>query len=295
MAMIASAPGKVIVFGEHSVVYGKHAVVSAINLRCYVRVERAGNVRIISSFGETGHDFSGNHAYISYALKRFSEVCELDGALVEVRSEIPPASGLGSSAAVTVATLEALNAEFEGGLSKEEIFELARKVELDVQGIGSGTDPFVSTFGGSWVMPERKRFHTDLEFHVIDSGQVSITSEMVKGVRQLKERYPDVIEPVLEAMDAIAVRGAKAMERNDIEEVSRLFRMNQSLLRAIGVSTPEIDRIIAQIEERGFSAKITGAGGGGYILTTGEGEMKIGLSAEGVRVEDFEDWRSADN
>ncbi len=293
--MMASAPGKVIVFGEHSVVYGKHAVVSAINLRCYVKVERAGDVRIRSSFGETGYDFSGKHAYISHALRRFSEVHEIAGALVEVRSEIPPASGLGSSAAVTVATLEALNAEFGADLSRDEVFELARKVELDVQGIGSGTDPFVSTFGGSWVMPDRRRFHTDLEFHVVDSGQISITSEMVRKVGELRDRYPDVIEPILDAMDAIAVRGAEAMERNDLDEVSRLFRMNQSLLRAIGVSTPEIDRIIAQIEDQGFSAKITGAGGGGYILTTGKGELKIGLSAEGVRVEDFEDWGSSDN
>ncbi len=295
MAMIASAPGKVIVFGEHSVVYGKHAVVSAINLRCYVRAEKSRGVRISSSFGVTGYDFSGRHAYISHAIRRFSDLCRFDGVNIEVRSEIPPASGLGSSAAVTVATIEALNAEFEAGLDREGVFDLARKVELDVQGIGSGTDPFVSTFGGSWVMPERRRFHTDLEFFVIDSGQTSITSDMVRKVRELKEKYPDVIDRVLEAMDAIAVRGARALEENDIEEVSRLFRINQSLLRAIGVSTPEIDRIVAEVEEAGFSAKITGAGGGGFILATGSGGMKIGLSAEGVRVEDSEDWWSADN
>ncbi|AKG92454.1 mevalonate kinase [Geoglobus ahangari] len=293
--MIASAPGKVIVFGEHSVVYGKHAVVSAIDLRCYVKAEKSGEVRITSSFGTTGYDFAGKHAYISHAIRRFSEVCEVGGVEVEVRSDIPPASGLGSSAAVTVATLGALNAEFNAGLGREEIFELARKVELDVQGIGSGTDPFVSTFGGSWVLPEKRRFHTDLEFEVIDSGETSVTAEMVRRVRELRDAYPDVILPVLDAMDAIAVRGAEALERNDIAEVSRLFRMNQSLLRAIGVSTPEIDRIVARVEEAGYSAKITGAGGGGCVLTTGMGEMRISLSAEGVRVEDFEDWGSADN
>ncbi len=293
--MIASAPGKVIVFGEHSVVYGKHAVVSAINLRCYVKAERSGSFRIVSEFGETGLDFEGHHSYISHALRRFSEVKKIDGAVIEVKSHIPPASGLGSSASVTVATLEALNAEFDGGLGKEEIFELARRVELDVQGIASGTDPFVVTFGGSWIIPERRRFETKLSFDVIDTKHRSITSEMVRKVRELKERYPEIVESILDVMDSIALMGAEALEKNDTERISELFRMNQSLLRAIGVSTPLIDRIVADVEENGYAAKITGAGGGGCIITTGKGDFRIKLSGEGVRVEDFEDWREPDN
>ncbi len=293
--MIASAPGKVIVFGEHSVVYGKHAVVSAIDLRCYAKAEKRSGFRIISQFGETGLDFDGHHSYISHAIRRFSEIRKIEGALIEVRSSVPPASGLGSSASVTVAVLGALNAEFDTDLSQDEIFELARNVELDVQGIGSGTDPFVVTFGGSWVIPEKKRFETRLNFDVVDTKQKSVTSEMVRRVRELKERYPDIVNPVLDAMDSIALKGAEALEKNDAERVSELFRMNQSLLRAIGVSTPLIDRIIAGIEEEGYAAKITGAGGGGCIITTGRGDFKIGLSGEGVRVEDFEDWRESDN
>ncbi len=293
--MIASAPGKVIVFGEHSVVYGKHAVVSAINLRCYVKARKANKFRIISEFGETGLDFDGDHSYISHAINRFSEIKEVKGVVIEVKSYVPPASGLGSSASVTVATLEALNAEFNGGLGREEIFELARKVELDVQGIGSGTDPFVVTFGGSWIIPERKRFETDLEFSVVDTGEKSITSEMVRKVRKLKEKYPEIIDPVLEAMDRIAVNGVEALKKNDMTKISELFRLNQSMLRGIGVSTPTIDRIIAEIEEKGHAGKITGAGGGGCIITTGEGDFRIKLSEEGVRVEDFEDWREFNN
>jgi len=293
--MIASAPGKVIVFGEHSVVYGKHAVVSAVDLRCYVRIEKTSSFRIVSEFGETGLDFEGPHSYISHAVKRFSEIKKVNGAFVEVRSSVPPASGLGSSASVTVATLEALNGEFEAGLSREDVFELARKVELDVQGIGSGTDPFVVTYGGSWVIPERRRFETDLELSVIDTGEKSVTSEMVRKVRDLREKYPEIVNPVLDAMDMIALKGAEALERNDMREISGLFRINQSMLRGIGVSTPKIDRIIADIEEKGHAGKITGAGGGGCIITTADGDFRIRLSGEGVRIEDFEDWRKFDN
>lgn len=293
--MIASAPGKVIVFGEHSVVYGKHAVVSAIDLRCYAKVERRSGFRIASEFGVTELDFDGPHSYISHAIKRFSEVKKIDGVEVEIRSDVPPASGLGSSASVTVSVLEALNAEFDADLERDEIFEIARKVELDVQGIGSGTDPFVVTFGGSWIIPERKRFETEVEFSVIDTGERSITSEMVRRVRVLKERHPEIINPILEAMDSIAIKGADALKENDAAKISELFRLNQSLLRAIGVSTPTIDRMIADIEEKGHAAKITGAGGGGCLITTGIGDFRIKLSGEGVRVEDFEDWGEPDN
>ena len=292
--MIASAPGKVIIFGEHSVVYGKHAVVSSIGWRCYVNVEKSGDFLIISEFGKTKLDFFGKHSYISYAVKRFSEIKKIRGAKITVKSEIPPDSGLGSSAAVTVATLSALNAEFEAGLSREDIFSLARSVEIDVQGIASGVDSFVSTYGGSWIIPERRRFKTNLEFGLVNSGEKSVTSEMVRRVADLKKEHPDIVNPILDAMDSIAVKGAKCLERNDLKEVEKLFRINQSLLRALGVSTPKIDGIIADIEEKGFAAKITGAGGGGYILTTGYGD-RISIGGEGVRIEDSEDWRISDN
>ncbi len=293
--MIASAPGKVIVFGEHAVVYGRHAVVSAIDLRCYVRAEKRNGFRIISEFGETRLDFSGPHSYISYAIKRFSEIKRVDGVSIEVKSDVPPESGLGSSASVTVAALGALNAEFNAELTEEDVFELARKVELDVQGIGSGTDPFVVTFGGSWLIPEKEKFKTEIEFSVIDTKKKSITSEMVMKVRDLKERHPEITESILDAIDSIAIEGVEALKKNDIDRISEFFRINQSLLRALGVSTPSIDRIIAEIEEKGYSGKITGAGGGGCIITNGKGDFRIKLSGEGVRIEDSEDWRESDN
>ncbi len=293
--MIASAPGKVIVFGEHAVVYGRHAVVSAVDLRCYARAEKRNGFRIVSEFGETGLDFNGAHSYISHSIRRFSEIKSIDGVEIEIKSSIPPASGLGSSASVTVSVLGALNAEFEAGLTKEEIFELARRVELDVQGIGSGTDPFVVTFGGSWIIPEKEKIETEIEFSIIDTGEKSITSEMVRKVRDMKEKYPDIVERILDAMDSTAIEGADALKKNDITRISELFRVNQSLLRALGVSTPSIDRILAEIEEKGYSGKITGAGGGGCIITTGRGDFRIKLSGEGVRIEDLEDWRKSDN
>ncbi|MET1124595.1 MAG: mevalonate kinase [Archaeoglobaceae archaeon] len=280
--MLASAPGKIILFGEHAVVYGRHAVVAAIDLRCRVRVERASSFRIESPLGVTGLDFKV-HPYVSFAIKRFGEIKKIEGARIRIESEVPIGSGLGSSAAVAVATLKALDAEFETGMSDEEIFRLAWQVEKDVQGTSSGIDPFVSTYGGCWLFPERKRLEVRERFFVLNFGSRS-TAKMVAKVAELRKRYPDIVERIFDAIDAVALNAASGAE---IEE---LIPINHSLLRAIGVSTPEIDEKIAELEREGLRAKITGAGGGGCVYgvyrgRAPEGAIVVGVSDEGARVE----------
>ncbi len=295
--MIASAPGKVIIFGEHAVVYKRRALASAISLRCYVKAEKSDEVEIISEFGKTGLDFRV-HPFISQSILNFKNVTEFRGVRIEVKSEIPPASGLGSSAAVSVATLTALNELFSTSLTKEEIFELARKVELDVQGRGSGTDPFISTFGGAWVFPERRKVNVSVEtIYVYDTKKRSITAEMVAGVAERRETFPIVFERIFDAIDAITVMGSELFERGDVERLEKLFFINQKLLSSIGVSTAEIDRMIANLEEKGVFAKITGAGGGGCLISLKpfEGAFAVKINEEGARVEDLEDWRFSDN
>jgi mevalonate kinase len=291
--MRASAPGKAFLFGEHAVVYGRHALVTAINLRCYVDALKDSSIRITSPLGTTSLDFEV-HPYVSFAVKRFSEVKKIDGVKITIESEIPVASGLGSSAAVTVATLAALNAEFEAGLDKQDIFELARKVELDVQGVGSGTDPFVSTFGGAWQIPERKPVDLDMAFLVVDTGEKSITSEMVGGVAERREVMPDVYEKIFDAIDAVALEAIRNISNH--KSYPELFRINQALLRAIGVSSRKIEELVEKLDNSGIAAKLTGAGGGGCVIGIGEedklmkaarelGGMIVRTEKEGVRIE----------
>lgn len=283
--MIASAPGKIILFGEHSVVYGRHALVSAIDLRCRVEVKKSNDFRIISQLGATGIDFK-IHPYISYAIKRFCESKKIEGAEIIVKSDIPIASGLGSSAAVTVATLKALSEEFGSGFNDEEIFDMAKKVELDVQGRASGIDPFISTFGGSWIFPERQKVEIPFQFFVIKLWERS-TKTMVEKVAELRKKYPEVLEKIFDAIDAIALKAPKCK----IEEFEELIYINQSLLRAIGVSSPKIDEIISKLEKDGFKVKLTGAGGGGCIFgiyrdKKPDGSLLVKPTQEGVRIED---------
>ncbi|WP_202319052.1 mevalonate kinase [Archaeoglobus neptunius] len=285
--MIASAPGKIILFGEHAVVYGRHAIVSAINLRCRVKVRRAREFKIKSQIGVTGLDFRV-HPYVSFAVKRFGEVFNLSGAQIEIESDIPIGSGLGSSGAVIVATIKALSAEFGIEMSREEIFEMAKQVEIDVQGRASGIDPFISTYGGAWLFPERRELNVPFEFFVINMGRRS-TAEMVSKVAVLKKQHPEITEKIFDAIDRISIEASRNM--GDKETIKRLISINQSLLRAIGVSTPEIDRVIAELERRGLNAKITGAGGGGCLFGILEGvipenSIVVRCGEEGVRIED---------
>jgi mevalonate kinase len=263
---MCSAPGKVIISGEHSVVYGKHALVTAINLRCYSQVNKADRIKIISELGETGLNFEV-HPYVSWAIKLFEErIKRKITPEVRIKSQIPIASGLGSSAAVTVSTLAALSLEYGMDFGRDEIFEIAREVELRVQGRASGVDPFVSTFGGAWLMPEREKFSFNARLLIVDSGESSITSEMVAKVAMLKERYPEIVDGILDVMDRITIEIKKALETGNDTAVASLFSINQCMLKAIGVSTRKIDRIISMLERSGIAAKITGAGGGGSIL-----------------------------
>ncbi len=292
--MKASAPGKVILFGEHAVVYGRPAVVGAIGLRCYVDVRRGGDeIRIISPLGKTGLDFR-RHPYVSHAITRFSEFADFRGLEVRIESEIPIASGLGSSAAVTVATLKALDEEFGVGLTREEIYEMAKKVEIDVQGRGSGIDPFISTFGGIWVFPERRRVKGEVEVAVLNTGKPSLTSEMVRKVAELRGIYPEIVERIFDVIGAISRRGARAIERGDVEELKFLFRLNHQMLKILGVSCDEVERAVETLEGMGLGAKVTGAGGGGCVIGIGEktskardvGAFIVRLGEEGVRVEE---------
>ena len=283
--MICSAPGKVIISGEHSVVYGKHALVTAVNLRCYSDVRKSTRVRISSELGETGLDFEV-HPYVSWAVKLFEEKCgKTVTPDIRIRSEIPVASGLGSSAAVTVSTLAALGLEYGFKLSREEIFELAREVELKVQGRASGVDSFVSTFGGAWLMPEKEEFKFSAKMLVISSGESSVTSEMVARVAELRELYPCVVERIFEAMDSVTLEIKRALERGDEKALHFLFGANQCMLKAIGVSTFRIDSIIAELEKLGIPAKITGAGGGGSILGLIPESLRKAEKAESINWE----------
>ena len=123
--VLCSAPGKIYLFGEHAVVYGETAIACAVELRTRVRAEINDSIVIQSQLGRTGIDFE-KHPYISSVIEKIRRIVPVKGVSLDIDSDIPVGSGLGSSAAVTIASIGALNELFGCGLSHNEIAKLGQ-------------------------------------------------------------------------------------------------------------------------------------------------------------------------
>jgi|Deesub1362B_J571_1020462.scaffolds.fasta_scaffold00013_84 mevalonate kinase len=274
-----SAPGKVYLCGEHAVVYGKHGICASISMRTRVSVESSDEFIIESFSGVSRGHPSKLYPYVAGAIKKIENLCEITPVKITISSEIPPASGLGSSASVTVATIKALSKMFGVELEKEEIARMAHEVEKEVQGSASRTDTYVSTFGGVLMLPEGEKLPVpNTSIIIAFTGVTSSTKELVASVRRLRERHPKVIDGVMEVIDSIAILVKERLKEGDLLSIGELMNINQGLLDSIGVSTEQISSIVYRARSSGaYGAKITGAGGGGsvVILSPSENSEKI--------------------
>jgi mevalonate kinase len=299
----ASAPGKVILFGEHAVVYGEPAIAGAINKRIFVSVGRRsdGEIKISSS-----HDLRDGYPYVKEAVElTFRYLGERAGLDISIDSEFPPASGLGSSAAVSVATILATSRLLGREIEKKDIARLGHKVEKKVQGAASITDASVTTFGGvQFIKPVLETVEEivvgDIPLVVGYTGKGGSTKELVDSVRTLRDSNPDIVDPVIHTIGRITLRAKKALEEG--EDIGGLMNINHGLLEALGVGTERLSSYVHGAWNSGASgAKITGAGGGGcmvaYSPQNQEGVAKaieergglalmVSIEKDGVRIED---------
>ncbi|HJK47757.1 MAG TPA: mevalonate kinase, partial [Methanocorpusculum sp.] len=232
-----SAPGKVFLFGEHAVVYGKPGIAMAIKPRVMVTVR------------ETRYHQKPNSPYIAECFR----LMDVKGS-VYVRSQLPSSSGLGSSAAVTVATLCAINDEFGLEKTRAEIADLAHQVEMSAQnGRASATDTYVSTFGGMVLVRgnEKRRLLPPQNFSlVIGNTLVShSTSEMVGKVAELRKNSPDIANPILDSIAAITMRAMYNLDNQ--KELGNLMNMNHALLDALGVGHPVLSKLVLAARSAG--------------------------------------------
>ncbi|MFZ2073804.1 MAG: mevalonate kinase [Methanoregula sp.] len=247
-----SAPGKVFLFGEHAVVYGKPGIAMAIKPRVFVTVRKSRRPQRAKS------------PYIDGCFDAMGVI-----GSVYINSQIPSSSGLGSSAAVTVATLSAINDEFAVGKNREDIANMAFEIEKTVQkGRASPTDTTVSTFGGIVLISSgsRRRLAPQNMYLVIGDSLVShSTAKMVEQVADLKKQNPEIVEPILDAIEGVSLAAIHYL--SNPRELGRFMNMNHALLEALGVGHPQLSRLVLAARSAGaFGAKITGAGGGGCMV-----------------------------
>ncbi|MFC6718857.1 mevalonate kinase [Natrialbaceae archaeon GCM10025810] len=290
---LSSAPGKVYLFGEHAVVYGEPAVPCAIERRARVDVERRtdGKLRVhaedltLDGFTvEYGTATERPDVDVSQSLIR-AAMGYVDGAIEQVRdvtgeadvgfdvtieSDIPLGAGLGSSAAVVVAAIDAATRELGYELEPDELAERAFRTEYEVQeGQASRADTFCSATGGA-VRVEGENCRAieapDLPIVIGFDGGAGDTGKLVAGVRALREEYEFAADTV-ETIGNVVRNGEDALAAGDLEEVGRLMNFNHGLLSALGVSSRSLDAMVwAARDADAYGAKLTGAGGGGCIV-----------------------------
>jgi len=284
MESIASAPGKTILFGEHAVVYGEPAIAGAVNRRATVKIKESNNDISILKSDDLGFVVEldtkngtytlkkGKPGIIRYILESFSKVHDHSPIEMDLSLAIPIGSGLGSSAAVTVATLAALNQYHGKKFNKKFLAKQAHEVELKVQGIASPLDTTVSTYGGLVYLSRDKKItkfknHPDSSFVIGYTAKYGNTGKMVKSVKTLKNKYPKIMDHIIKTIGEITDEAKIAIVNNDKGRLAELMNLNQGLLDSIGVNTRELSRMVYISRKNGaIGSKITGAGGGGSII-----------------------------
>lgn len=317
MQVKASAPGKAILFGEHAVVYGKPAIAMAINKRACVEVLEGNNNKINVNIRDLGIkgciDFdngiimsdSPKKGILKYILESIKKVHDGSGMEINLDVNIPIGGGLGSSAAVAVATIAAVSAYNELDLKEEEIAKYAHEVELAVQKSASPLDTTISTYGGLIYLEANAEdiMQLDIDYDIpVVIGYTDTrgdTGKLVEAVKIKRDVYPEIINPVIDSIEIITEEAKEAILNNDKKRIGELMNINHGLLDALGVNTKELSNMVYTARNAGAcGSKITGAGGGGSIIAycpdgtdkvisainETESALKADISREGVKI-----------
>lgn len=257
----ATAAGKIILLGEHGVVYGRHALA--------VPIPDAVSVSIVEA-RELSHDLPAD--FVACLLQELG--LEDAAVRINVNSSLPIGKGLGSSAAIAVAIARALNQHYGLALDDERTNAIAFESEKLAHGTPSGVDNTLSTYARPMLFRRDDDLHVDsLDIDELPpllvawGDETRKTNEMVALVREGREASPAQFDALFDQMDSLSQQGADLLRARAWAELGAAMNVCHGLLNAIGVSTPHLERMVALARRSGaVGAKLTGAGGGGSIV-----------------------------
>lgn len=287
---IASAPAKIILFGEHFVLYNQPAILASINKRIKIDsrivLENKNTIRIeTNDFGKKTYPLSvlkntNQNRYndffypIIYILKKILQEFEkTEGIEIKIESEVPYGVGLGSSAALSVAAVAAIYGLINRHSKKKEILELAIETEKIIHRNSSGADCVISTYGGLMYYQKNSnmrqlKYSKKLNFIITNTGLKHSTGKLVSIVERFRQNNFATFVELSNNVTNICNNAIEALKEGNTIKLGKLMNENQTLLEQIGVSNKEINKIIeTSLEYGAIGSKLTGAGGGGCILS----------------------------
>lgn len=298
-----SGYGKVILFGEHFVVHGVPGIVSAIDSSTEAEVTKATEGLNIKDERKTAKGYSEEKRLQQIeSIGRMLKAMNLDPKTplnIWIGGTLPGFSGLGASAASSVAIARAINEEINLNLSNEKINSVAYEGEKAYAGNPSGIDNTAATYGGlMWFKKnpaggqdfvERLKIHRPVEIVIGSTGKVANTKAMVEGVAERKKKNPEKYDPLFRQAENLAKIGRKTLEDGDLKKVGELMNENHRILQEIGVSSRELDLLVDIARKQGaFGAKLTGGGGGGCMVALTPGKDLQGKVASAFKTAGYE-------
>ena len=291
--------GKVILLGEHSVVYGRHAIAVPVPQTIRVKIEdcKESVMLMIPSWGieyQLDKDIEQRQSFEKPAgaiLERLN--LSNKGMRIEVFPDIPRGMGLGGSAAIAVAIIRGLSNHFNLGLSDGEVNGMAFESEKIAHGNPSGIDNTMATFGqpliyrtGEPPLVERLNINESFSLVVGFSRHEGVTAKTVRNVREGWRKNTAMYEKIFDDIDDLVLKSVTAIQNNDFALLGQMMNFCQGLLNALQVSNPELERLIGLAREAGaLGAKLTGGGGGGAMVALVKKESEV---AEAIESEGFE-------
>ncbi len=307
-----SAPGKLMLLGEHAVVYGRPCIVTAVNQRMKAIVELtdepvfrldAPDVSLTDyqkPMDQVGvGDIPKGAKFVEIALKNFIEKHPIQRGLnVTTSSEFSSQFGFGSSSASAVCVIKALSEITKANLDHRAIFDLAYKTVLDIQGKGSGFDVAAAVYGGTlYFLTGGKEIEplnvASIPLVVGYSGIKADTVTLMDQVLEKAKKEPAIVEGIYDSIGKLVEQAKVALLGKDWARLGDLMNRNQKLLKELGVSIKKLDEMILAARNAGaYGAKLSGAGGGDCMIAIAPEDkiaaIKAGITSAGGQVIDIQ-------
>ncbi|MFB5630339.1 MAG: mevalonate kinase [Nitrosopumilaceae archaeon] len=280
MKSIASAPAKVILFGEHFVVYGQKAILCSIDKRVKITSIKIDEptISVKSNLGEISvsatKSIEGLKSplipFIYIAKKMIDEFHYSGGIQITIESDIPSGVGLGSSSACCVAAAGSISKLFKV-FSKEEILKLSIEAEKTIFKETSGADCTVSTYGGIIEYDKKsgfKKLDTPINLHliIVNTKIPHSTKKVVTKVKEFIDKNEKTFSNLCQEENKLIEKVILDLKTGDLKSIGNAMNRNQKYLEQIGVSNEVLRSLIDDANKTAFGSKITGAGDGGCII-----------------------------